>query len=569
MHSASHLDSILFVLISCLISALILNKLKQPTIIGYLIGGVLIGPNVLGIVPYKNVELLSEIGVGLILFMIGLELSIHKLLRVKLIAILGGSFQLTLSILATFLFTSMLDLSMTESFIIGCVVALSSTTVVLSLLAKKGELASTHGNISTGILLYQDAIAVPIIAIIPILSQGIDVDSSFFTSIVTGTIAYIITIFISARIIVPRLLHLVVQTNNKELFSICIFGTCACIAVVASHMGLSLALGAFLAGLIINESDFSNQASTEISPLKESFGAIFFAGIGMIFNPSVFSTYTLEIILGIPLIILVKVIILFLICLLFRYQIKTSVKVALGLAQIGEFSILLLMTSFKANLISETIYQILIADSILTIILSPYLMKLAPFLSRRLEFLEKLKYFGRDKKQAQETTEKELLNHIIICGYGPTSSMVVEKLNKADIKTVIIDLNYKTIKKLKQEGYHCIYGDSSSDHVLQAVNIEDSLLVVVTIPDPNALKLIVKKIKQHHPTTYIMARAKYKSQKNELLKLGANEVIWEEWEAGVSMTKKIAERLKLNLSADTVSIETLEEGLREEPKEEG
>ena len=531
--------------------------------IGFLIGGILIGPNMLGIVPYGNVELLSEIGVGLIMFMIGLELSIHKLLRVKLISILGGSIQFIATILITFLVTSMLNLSAIESLIVGCAVALSSTTVVLSLLSKKGELASTHGNISTGILLYQDIIAVPIIAIIPILSYGIDINLNFIFSVFGRTLMYVAIIFISAKIIVPKILHLVVQANNKELFSICIFSICACIATIASHMGLSLALGAFLAGLIVSESDFSNQASSEILPLKESFGAIFFAGIGMIFNPEVFSTHTMEIIIGAFLIIPIKVIILLLICLGFRYQIKTSLKVALNLAQVGEFSLLLLMTAFKSNLISESIYQILIADSMLTIILSPYLVKISPYLSTKLEFLEKWKCFSRDKKQTTEIIENKISNHIIICGYGPTSAMVVEKLNKAEIKTLIIDLNYKTIKKLKKEGYNCIYGDTSSDHILKAANIEDSLLVVATIPDPNALKLVIKKIKTRHPTIPIVARVKYKSQKNELLKLGANQVIWEEWEAGASMTKKIARQLKLGLHGDAANIEILEEGLTE------
>ena len=564
MHNASHLSSLLVILVSCLTVATILNRFRQPTLIGYIIGGILVGPHVFGIVPYENVELLAEIGVGLLMFTIGLELSLQKLLRVKYIAIFGGTLQVGLMIWATWMVGIAIGWSPLQSFTIGCIVALSSTAVILRLLAERGEVGSTHGNISTGILLYQDIIAIPLLTIIPILALGEHMTLSLGFGLIGRFTVFVIALYGAARFLVPKILEVVAKTHNKELFSISILCICTGIAVISQQLGLSLALGAFLAGLIVSESDFGNQATSEILPLKDSFSAIFFAAIGMLLDPRIFVEHWFLLSVGILLVIPAKILITFAISLLFRYPLKTALFVALGLSQIGEFSFLLLMVAYNEKIFDEVVYQFILSGALISIIATPYLLKMVPSIANLLKFIEGLPWLtregdnqestGLDAKLAPEGLAeihgKDSTGHVVLCGYGPTGAIIMRNLVNAGLPVNIVDLNYRIVQNLKAQGLSAIYGDCSSSRIIEAAGIANALMLIITIPDPNAMRTIVKKIKSAYPDVPILVRVKYNTDRERMIGLGANEVVWEEHEAGMELSRKALSRLHFTPELD-------------------
>ncbi len=541
MHETSHLTSVVIILASCLCAATVLHRLRQPTILGFILGGVLIGPPVFDLVPYENIELLAEIGVGLLMFTIGLELSLQKLFRVKWISILGGSIMIFTIVLITWGVTRFFGWSPLQAFVIGCIIALSSTAVVLRLLADRGEVGSTHGNISTGLLLYQDIIAVPILTMIPIIAKDNTFTPTVLFSLIGQFTIYVLVLYAAAKVLVPQVLMLIAKTHSKELFSICVLTVCTVVAALAHQVGLSLALGAFLAGLIVSESDFGNQAASEILPLKEAFSAIFFAAIGMLIEPQfVFDNWVLILATSFGL-LAAKAIITFSITFLFRYPIQTSIFVGLGLCQIGEFSLLLLMVAYKHDIISTLTYQILLADSIITIVATPYLLRTAPQLASALQFLDK--HSNAAPEGLAIAAKGAMRGHIILCGYGPAGEIIHKKIIASGLPVVIIDLNYRIIQKLKAEGHPAIYGDCSSTKVLEAAGITHALMLAVTIPDPIAMRTIVKRTHSSHPDIPTLVRVKYNSDRKKLISLGATDVVWEEFESGQELARRILSRL--------------------------
>jgi CPA2 family monovalent cation:H+ antiporter-2 len=556
MHSSSSpLLSVLFVLAAALVSASILHKLRQPSIIGFILGGILIGPHGFGLVPYENVELLSEVGIGLLMFTIGVELSIQQLLRVKGVAIIGGSILIFWMIGLAFLLRHTFHLSFGEAAIWGMTTGLSSTVVVLKLLAERGEIGSAHGNVASGILLFQDIASIPMLVAIPILAgfnSGTQLPFDEVAMIMGKLGLYLVVLYTAARFLVPPLLKFVANTHSKELFSIAVLCITLVIAAITHELNLSLALGAFLAGLIVSESDFGNQACSEVLPMRDSFSAVFFVSIGMLADIGYVGSAWRALAISLPLVLIAKFSILLLICFAFRYQAKISVFTALALTQISEFSFLILTAANQQQMIGNETYQLILANAILTIVLTPYLLKLHPKAKRLFVGLNKTQWISRGQTQPaanyyeeNKLAHSELSKHVIVCGYGPTGSLVAKKLQSLGLPTVIIDLNYKVIQELKAQKQHAIYGDSSSLIVLNAAGIQTASLLVVTIPDPLAMQSLVVKVKQLRPDLTVIMRVKYMSDRDKLLSLGADDVVWEEYEAGRELIHRAEERLNL------------------------
>ncbi len=552
MHSGSPLLSILYVFVAALVSATILVRLRQPNLIGYLLGGMLIGPYGLKLVPYENVELLAEIGIGLLMFTIGVELSISQLLRVKNISILGGSLILITTTLLCFALQPLFHWTHAEATIWGLVTGLSSTVVVLRLLAERGEVGSTHGNVTTGMLLFQDVISIPILVLLPTLASQPGEGPGFVgVSLTLGRLGlFLLGIYVLARFLVPRLLRYVANLHSKELFSLAILCITLGIAAATQTVGLSLALGAFLAGLIVSESDFGNQAASEVLPLKDSFSAVFFVSVGMLLNFFYFIEKWPLFTVGLALIMVTKFLIILVTSFFFRYPSKISVFVALALSQIGEFGFLILLSAKKHALISENSYQRLLGISILSIIATPYVLKLYPRVRRLFGFMNRMDWIARQVRRAgtkkhNPGDEAQLEGHVIVCGYGPTGSIVVKKLQSVALQVVVVDLNYRMIQSLKAARQFAVYGDSASTIVLEAAGLEKASLLIVTIPDPLAMQALVKKVKKLHPALPIVMRARFMSDRDKLLELGADEVIWEEQEAGEKLAQRAIGRMNI------------------------
>lgn len=555
MHQGSPLLSILYVFAAALASATLLTRLKQPNIIGYLIGGMLIGPSGLKLVPYENVELLAEIGIGLLMFTIGVELSVSQLLRVRNVAIFGGTGIVAAITLLCLALAGVFKWSLPEATIWGLVIGLSSTVVVLKVLADRGEVGSPQGNVATGILLFQDLISIPIMVMLPLLAlnEGSTANRAGEVLMVLGRLGALLTaLFFIGRFLVPHMLRFVALTHNKELFSLSVLSITLAIAAITGKAGLSLALGAFLAGLIVSESDFGHQAATEVLPLKDSFSAVFFVSVGMLLNFSYFLQKWPVFTLGLATVIIVKFFIILAVCFLFRYPNKISVYVALSLAQISEFGFLILVAAKKFQIMPDESYQRLLGVSILSIIATPYLLKLYPRAKKAFGFMNKSKWVVRDAEKMDPGTHLDasgdalLEKHVILCGYGPTGAIVAKRLQGIGLPVVIVDLNYKQVQLLKASKQHAVYGDSSSTIVLEAAGLHNAALLVVTIPDPLAMRALVRKVKRERPNLRIVLRVRYMSDRDSLVALGADEVVWEEQEAGEEVANRALRMMEIN-----------------------
>jgi CPA2 family monovalent cation:H+ antiporter-2 len=555
MHPGSPLLSILYVFAAALVSATLLARLKQPTIIGYLLGGMLIGPSGLKLVPYENVELLAEIGIGLLMFTIGVELSVAQLMRVRNVAVFGGTLAVAATTALCLALSGLFKWSLAEATVWGLVTGLSSTVVVLKLLADRGEVGSPQGNVSTGILLFQDLISIPILVLLPLLasSGGSAGDRAGEILLVLGRLfAFFAALYLVGRFLVPHLLRFVAHTHNKELFSLSVLSITLAIAAITGKAGLSLALGAFLAGLIVSESDFGHQAATEVLPLKDSFSAVFFVSVGMLLNFSYFLEKWNVFTLGLVLVIVVKFLILLGLCFLFRYPNKISVYVALTLAQVSEFGFLILVAAKKQGIMPDSSYQRLLGISILSIIATPYLLKAYPRLKKTFAFVNKSKWVVRENEKPdpglhlESGGESLLEKHVILCGYGPTGAIVSKRVQELGHNVVIVDLNYRQVQALKAQKQHAVYGDSSSTIVLEAAGLHNAAMLIVTIPDPQAMRALVRKVKRERPDLPIVLRVRYKTDRDSLVSLGADEVIWEEQEAGEAVAKRALKVLGAN-----------------------
>jgi len=404
------------------VSALVvflLYRLKIPSLVGFLIAGVIIGPFGIGIVRNTHsIEALAEIGVILLLFTIGIEFSMAKLVRIKKAVIGGGSVQVFLTIVLSAAAAYLATGNVNKSIFFGFLIALSSTAIVLKMLTEKGEIDSPHGHIMVGILIFQDLCVVPLMLLTPVLSgDGINIMDIVIKF--GKAILIIAVVLLSARWIVPSLLHQVVHTRSRELFIITIILLCLGIALLTSRFGLSLALGAFLAGIIISESEYAHQAISDILPFKDSFMGLFFVSIGMLMNIEFVLNNAPKIASIVLFIFGLKIITGTASALLVGTSPRSSLLAGLGLAQIGEFSFVLAIAGKTSGIITDDFYQIFLSSSVVTMILTPFTLQFAPSVSDWITSRRIFKSLSRLQKTSEgEGFPRRKHDHVIIVGFG-------------------------------------------------------------------------------------------------------------------------------------------------------
>jgi CPA2 family monovalent cation:H+ antiporter-2 len=543
------------IFIASAIVVFLLHKLKIPSLVGFLVAGVIIGPHGVGIVKDTHaVESLAEIGVILLLFTIGIEFSLAKLARMKKAIICGGGSQvfltIALSAAAAYLPTRNLD----QSVFFGFLIALSSTAIVLKMLADKGETDSPHGRIMVGILIFQDLCVVPLMLFVPILSgEGITlmevtVKMGQAVLIIAGTL-------LSARWIVPKLLHEVVSTRSRELFITTIILLCLGIALLTANFGLSLALGAFLGGLIISESEYAHQATSEILPFKDSFIGIFFVSVGMLMNIGYMGDNCLKISVAVTLIFVLKVLTGLSASLLAGSPLRSSIHAGLGLAQVGEFSFVLAIAGKAAGLITEDFYQIFLSSSVVTMMMTPFVLKAASPVSAWITSRHLLKKIGNLKQISEaDGYSKKKKGHVIIVGFGLNGRNLARVLKEAEIPYVVLEMNSDTVREMKKIGDPIYYGDGSSKEILHKMGIERARLLVIAISDPVSTRRIVAIARSENPDIYILVRTRYLIEVDDLKALGADEVIPEEFETSIEIFSRVLHRYNFpgNVISDMV-----------------
>jgi len=539
----------------------VLQKLKVSSIVGFLIAGVALGPHGSGIIrEVREVELLAEVGVILLLFMIGLEISLKSLKRIRSTIIGGGFSQVFLTFLATAAIAYPFLGKLNASLFTGFLVALSSTAIVMRMLFDRAEMDSPHGRLSMGILIFQDLCVVPLMLLVPILAgnQGSFVQVSW-TLFKSAAILFIV--IFGARWLVPNLLHQIVHTRSRELFVITIILLCLGTALLTSELGLSLALGAFLAGLVISESEYAYQAISDILPFKDSFNGLFFISIGMLMNLKFLSENLFVIVLAVLFILLLKTSTGFFSVHLLGHPVRVSLQTGLHLAQIGEFSFVLAMAGKSAGLITENLYQLFLSASVCTMVLTPFILRASPRISSWMSSKKLLERLDRmRKKAAREGFPSRREGHVIIIGFGLNGRNLAEVLKESSVPYVVLELNNYTVLEMKKKGEPIFYGDGTSPEILHKLGIATARMLVVAISDPSSTRRIVQVARKENARLYIIVRTRYTAEVEDLLKLGANEVIPEEFETSIEIFAKVLHHYQVPKNVLIEQIEKIRSG---------
>ena len=540
------MEEFLIILGLSILILLIGFRLRIPPVVGLIFTGVLAGPHGLGLIGnIDDVEILAQIGIILLLFGIGMEFSLKKLVEIKRLFLLGGSLQVGLTVGFGYLIGLLLNRSWQESFFLGCLLSMSSTAIVLRILEQKNETESPQGRVSISMLIFQDLIAIPMLLLLPFLGSSeagsITTDSSSLLLLLKGLVVVIIVFFCAQRI-VPRVLFLVARTRNKELFLLSVIALCFGVAWMTSSLGLSLTIGAFLAGLIISESEYSNEAVSNIFPFQALFISFFFISIGMLLDIHfVFQQPFLIVGLAIA-ILLLKTFTGALATVILGMPLRTAVLVGVALNQIGEFSFVLAKTGISFGVTSDYYYQLFLAVSLLTLGISPILTGYSPLLANlicSLPLPQKLKTgLKKQKKDQSEVLE----NHIIIVGFGISGKNLARSAKLANLSYAILEMNPETVREQKLLGESIHFGDATHRHVLECVKIGQARAVAVLINDPIAARRIVKVVKEINPKLYVIVRVRYVHEMPLMASLGADEIVPEEFGTSIEVFSRVLQQ---------------------------
>lgn len=437
-----------------IIILLLFSRMKLPSVLGFLVTGMLAGPHWLGIISSAGqVEALAEIGIILLLFTIGVEMSIRELWDIKRSVLLGGTIQIATTILLVYFIDIYLGFNSSTALFTGFLISLSSTAIVLKLLQEKAELDTPHGRTSLGILIFQDVMIVPMILITPIIAGVSTGSGDTFGLFLLKATGIIVLVLASARWIVPYLLFHIAKTRNRELFLLSIVFLCLATAWLTSSVGLSLALGAFMAGLIISESEYSHQAMGNIMPFRDIFMSFFFVSIGMLLDVSFFADNVAYLLLVALVVIILKSFTAGLATLILGYPLRTIIITGLALAQVGEFSFVLSTFGLEYSLLDYNEYQIFLAVSIITMAMTPFITASSYGISdravRTVPYQKLINGFyanGIAKKEGDE----EIDDHLIIIGYGFNGKTLSHAARNAGIPYVIIETNPETVRHEKK-----------------------------------------------------------------------------------------------------------------------
>ncbi|MFV9482433.1 cation:proton antiporter [Christiangramia sp. OXR-203] len=544
------LQDIVIILGLSIVIILVFQKLKLPAILGFLLAGIIAGPHAFNLISSQHdVELLSEIGIIFLLFVIGIELSLKGLASIKKIIFLGGGLQVGGTILATAGISTALGLPLNTSIFLGFLFSLSSTAIVLKLLQEKGEISTPHGKIGLGILIFQDIVVVPMMLFTPLLAGETPNILTTVGIMILKILLVLVIVYILAKYVAPKIFGWVVKTKNQELFILTVVVFCFGVAWLTSTVGLSLALGAFFAGLIISESDYSHQATANVLPFREIFISFFFISVGTLLNLDFFAENILIIIGLVLAVVLLKMLVIGVTVLILKFPARTMFLAIFSLFQVGEFSLLLSGVGKESGIIPENIYQYFLAISIITMGITPFLIESAPRITYALlkapippAVRKRLENIKRSTKADEEFSEENLKDHLVLIGYGINGSNISKAAQKAEIPYVIIDANPEAFDKAKELKEPVIFGDAINTTILKHAHVQEARVIVIAISDAGATRKMLTSIRQLTKTATIIVRTKYVKEMEEVLRLGADEVIPEEFETSIEIFTRVLKK---------------------------
>jgi CPA2 family monovalent cation:H+ antiporter-2 len=537
------------------------HKLNQSAIVGFLVAGILVGPYGLSLVGgTESVHVLAEIGVMLLLFSLGLEFSLEKLLQMRHVVLGTGSAQIITTILLVLAVTVYLDISPPMGVFLGFLIALSSTAIVVKVLMERREIDSIHGRVALGLLIFQDLCVVPMIVIIPLLAgqetHWLAVGQALLTAFLI-----IAAVVIVARYVFPLVLHQIVGTRSKELFVITAILMFLGTAWITSEAGFSLALGAFLAGLILSGSEYSHQVFADIRPLRDSLNSLFFISMGMLVDPAFVWSHLGTVLAVLGSVVIGKALIVAGAVLVTGLPLQVAILNGLGLAQIGEFSFVLLEEGAGVALVPPDWYQIILSVAVVTMILTPSFFSLSRLLVS-VPIVGKWAVLTSRARTIREldAAKEELKDHVILCGFGASGRNIARALKANNIAYVVLELNAQTVRGERRNGEPIYFGDCTDSKILEHAGILQARVIVFAISDPFSTRRVVRVTRDLNRDIVILIRTRYISEFDELYKLGATEVVPEEFEASIELLTRILRIFHLPRQLVALEVKSIREG---------
>lgn len=522
-----------------LVFVVLLARLRVPAIVALMLAGVLAGPSGIAIIKTpEEVETLAEIGIVLLLFTVGLDFSLAAMKQIWRSIVVAGSLQIvgTAALVAAALGVG--GISIRLAIFVGLFVALSSTAIVLKGLAEHNQLSSPHGRLTVGILLLQDLAIVVLLLMVPILSGRTPISAA--GGAIGRALLAIAAVAGFARVLLPPILRLVTSSGRREAFPLAILVASVGTAWAASLVGLSMAIGAFLAGLMLAESEFSHQAYAEIRGVRDILAALFFISLGMLVDLGAAVNHVPAILAIAAGIIAVKAVAATGALLAPGAPLRVAVTAAIGLSQVGEFSFILGRAGVDAGLVPAAMWQTLLGASILTMIATPSLLAVAPLVAAR--FRPRTSAGGDLETDA---TDARLRDHVVILGFGVGGQLVARALGELRVPYLILELNGATVRQARAAGEHIVYGDAMSPESLHGAHIDRAAALVSLMSDPDATERMVRAVRAISPTVPIIVRTRYRLEAERLLGIGATVAVAEELEASLEVLAQLLTRLQV------------------------
>lgn len=526
----------------------ILSRWKLPTVAGLLFVGALAGPAGLGLVnAVEEIETLAEIGVVLLLFTIGLEFSLSQLKAIFKQVALGGVLQVGLTILVVALTAVALGESVGRAVFWGFVVSLSSTAIVLRALADRRELDAPHGRFIVGTLIFQDLCVVPMLLIVPLLAGPTEPGAAFvaISFAMAKAAAVVVATILVARFVVPHFLDWVDASRSREIFLLAVLALCIGTAWLTALAHLSVALGAFLGGMAVADTEYRHRAMGDLLPLRDAFMSIFFVSLGMLFDVRVLFEKPITVVLLVLAFLVAKSVLATIAAMAMRFPARAAWLAGIGLAQFGEFGFVLTRLGESSGLVDKAATQPLLAAGVLSMFLTPLLVLAAPHITageRLLAPLEKL--FGvRTLEEAEK--EKEFHDHVVLVGHGVAGRLVTQALSACGIPYVVLEVNAEVVARDRASGEPIFYADATSEEALGHVHLAEARALVLLMNDPMASQRVIDTASRVAPEVPIFTRTRYLAERAQLLSMGANDVVAEEVEGGVEIVSRLLRKLDM------------------------
>jgi len=531
---------------------LVFQHLNIPSVVGFLIAGIVIGPHGVGIIAQSaDVESLADIGLVLLLFVVGLELSFAQLARIGRLAVWVGALQIAVTSVCATAAARVAGLPFAECVVIGFLAVQSSTVIVLKILADRDEIDAPHGRITVGVLLIQDLCLVPMVLLTRLLAAPAGASAATVLTVLAKAAGAVAWIVVTARLLLPAALRLIVALRSRELFTGAIILFSLGTAWLASQFGLSLAIGALIAGLVISESEYSHQAIADILPFRDAFNSIFFISIGMLVHVDFLWAHLVPLLGAALLILAIKALIVCAVTLPFYPSFRVAVIAGGSLAALGEVSFVLARFALPSGLLPEAHYEAFVAVAVLTMLAAPFLIHAAPRAAARLQGWLRL------SESAAAAPVPPTGNHVVIIGYGLNGENLAHVLRQTGLPYFILEMDPERIDTARRRGEPILYGDAARPEVLRQAGINTAHAVVVAISDPVATRHIVALTRQSNAQVPLIVRTRYVAEMDELLRLGATEVIPEEYETSVEIFARVLRRLRVPRNVIALQIELI------------